>query len=229
MSTCAPGNPPSIPFRGRYEHTRAERIADGVVHAIGITAALSLGAVLLTFAAFQASPGEYAAAILFVICLLTVLSVSLAYNLWPISPTKWVLRRIDHAGIYLLIAATYMPFLAQLDDSSLALQMGILIWGAAAMGIVVKLFLPGRFDRLSIAFYMAIGWSGVLVAKSVVNALPASTLWLLLGGGLAYSAGVIFFLWDRLRFQSATWHGFVVLGGGMHLAAVMDCLVVARA
>jgi len=228
MTTCAPGNPPSIPYRGRYEHSRAERIADGVVHAVGITAAMSVGGVLLTFAAFQASPGEYAAAILFVVCLLTVLSVSLAYNLWPISPTKWVLRRIDHAAIYLLIAATYMPFLAQLDDSSLALAMSILVWGAASMGIVVKLFMPGRFDRLSIVLYMAIGWSGALVANSVASVLPPSTLWLLVGGGLAYSSGVIFFLWDRLRFQSATWHGFVVLGAGLHLAAVMDCLVVAR-
>lgn len=228
MTACDPDDVPSIPFRGRYEVSRAELVADGVVHAVGIMAALGLGAVLLTFAAFQASPGEYAAAAVFVVCLLTVLSVSLAYNLWPISPTKWVLRRIDHAAIYLLIAATYMPFLAQLDDTDLALAMSILVWGAAATGMVVKLFMPGRFDRLSVVFYLAIGWSGALVANSVTSVLPASTLWLLVGGGLAYSSGVVFFLWQELRFQSAAWHGFVVLGGGLHMAAVMDCLVVAR-
>jgi hemolysin III len=183
----------------------------------------------LTLAAYHAGPWEYAAALLYVLCLLTVLSVSLAYNLWPISPTKWVLRRIDHAAIYMLIAATYMPFLAQLDDAGLALAMSLFVWGAAAMGIVVKLFMPGRFDRLAIVLYLAIGWSGALVANSVASVLPTSTMWLLASGGVAYSAGIVFFLWQELRFQSAAWHGFVVLGAGLHLAAVMDCLVVARA
>jgi hemolysin III len=155
--------------------------------------------------------------------------VSLAYNLWPVSPTKWLLRRVDHAAIYLLIAATYMPFLAQLEDRTLAVSMSVVVWSAAAIGICLKLLLPGRFDRLAILFYMAIGWSGIFVARSVAEVLPASTMWLIVAGGVAYSSGVIFFVWHRLRFQLAAWHGFVVLGASLHLAAVIDCLVIARA
>ena len=229
MVTIRQNDGSSVPFWGRYDHSRAEIIADGLVHAIGLLAAICVGAALLTLAASHAGPWEYAAALLYVLCLLTVLSVSLAYNLWPISPTKWVLRRIDHAAIYMLIAATYMPFLAQLDDAGLALAMSLFVWGAAAMGIIVKLFMPGRFDRLAILLYLAIGWSGAFVANSVASVLPTSTMWLLASGGVAYSAGIVFFLWQELRFQSAAWHGFVVLGAGLHLAAVMDCLVVARA
>lgn len=160
--------------------------------------------------------------------LLTVLSVSLAYNLWPISPAKWVLRRFDHAGIYLLIAATYTPFLAQLEDRVTAAWMAGVVWSAAAAGMAIKLFLPGRLDRLALVFYLAMGWSGIVILRPLIATLPIATLWLLFAGGVVYSCGVIFYTWQRLRFQSAVWHGFVVTGAGLHVAAMIDLLVVAR-
>ena len=160
--------------------------------------------------------------------LLTVLSISLAYNIWPHTPAKWILRRFDHAAIYLLIAATYTPFLAQLQDPAVTGQMIALVWGAAAAGIAIKLLLPGRFDRLAVIFYLAIGWSGIAVARPMLDTLPPLTLGLILAGGIVYSSGVVFFAWQRLRFQNAIWHGFVVTGAGLHCAAVIDCLVVAR-
>src|SRR5262245_44354927 len=101
------------PFMGRFELTRAELIADGVVHAAGIVLAVAGGSMLLIMSAFRTQPGEYAAAVFYVASLLTVMLVSCAYNLWPVSPAKWLLRRFDHAAIYLLIAGTYTPFLAQ--------------------------------------------------------------------------------------------------------------------
>jgi hemolysin III len=218
----------AAPFAGRFAYSRAERIADAVVHAVGIVLAVAAGSTLLALAPFHAGPGEYAAAVFYVIALLTVLSVSCAYNLWPLSPAKWVLRRFDHAAIYLLIAGTYTPFLTQLDDPRLAWGMIGLVWGAACAGMAIKLLLPGRLDRLSVVFYLAIGWSGVAIAGSLFEVLPASTLWLAVAGGLVYSAGVVFFMWQSLRFQSALWHGFVVTGASLHLAAVSDLLVVAR-
>jgi hemolysin III len=102
------------------------------------------------------------------------------------------------------------------------------VWAAAAAGIAIKLILPGRFDRLAVVFYLAIGWSGVVILRPVVETLPATTLWLIATGGIVYSTGVIFFMWQRLRFQNAVWHAFVVTAAGLHLAAVMDCLVVNR-
>ena len=218
----------AVPFAGRFAYSRAERIADAVVHAVGIVLAVAAGSTLLALAPFHAGPGEYAAAVFYVVALLTVLSVSCAYNLWPLSPAKWILRRFDHAAIYLLIAGTYTPFLTQLDDPRLAWGMIGLVWGAATAGMAIKLLLPGRLDRLSVVFYLAIGWSGVAVAGSLLEVLPASTLWLAVAGGLVYSAGVVFFMWQNLRFQSALWHGFVVTGASLHLAAVSDLLVIAR-
>lgn len=218
----------SVPFIGRYVHSRAELIADGVVHAVGILLAVAAGSALLSLSAFYTASGEYAAAIVFVAALLTVLSVSLAYNLWPVSPAKWVLRRFDHAGIYLLIAATYTPFLVQLEDRTTAAWMTAVVWSAAVAGMAIKLFLPGRLDRLALVFYLAMGWSGVAIVGPLVATLPAATLWLLLAGGIVYSCGVIFYAWQRLRFQSAVWHGFVVTGAGLHVAAMFDLLVVAR-
>jgi hypothetical protein len=156
MNDAHPDTTLEIPFVGRWHYSRAEMIADGIVHAVGIVLAIAAGSAFLALAAFHSGPGEYIAAVFYVVSLLTVLSVSLAYNLWPVSwPAKWILRRFDHAAIYLLIAATYTPFLAQLDNSPLALPMIVVVWSAALAGIAIKMFLPGRYDRLAIVFYLA--------------------------------------------------------------------------
>jgi hemolysin III len=229
MSDIKPQSQLEIPFVGRWHYSRAEMIADGIVHAVGIVLAIAAGSALLALAAFHAGPGEYIAAAFYVVSLLTVLSVSLAYNLWPVSsPAKWILRRFDHAAIYLLIAATYTPFLTQLDDSPLTVSMIALVWTAAVIGIAIKVLLPGRFDRLAVVFYLAIGWSGIVLVGPLVQALPMASIALIVAGGIVYSLGVIFFAWKGLRFHNAVWHGFVVTGAGLHLAAMVDCLVINR-
>jgi hemolysin III len=217
-----------VPFSGRFHYSRAELIADGIVHAVGIVFAISAGSILLAFSIFHAGLWEYVAAVFYVVSLLTVLSISLAYNLWPVSKAKWVLRRFDHAGIYLLIAGTYTPFVAQLESGVTAGLISAVIWSAAIAGMCVKLFLPGRYDRLAIVFYLAIGWCGAVFAQPLLATLPTATIWLILAGGVVYSAGIVFFAWQSLRFQSALWHGFVVVGAALHLAAVLDCLVINR-
>ena len=207
--------------------TRAELLADGIVHAIGIVLAITAGAVLLWLAAGRTALAEYVATIFYVVSLLTVLSVSCAYILWPASRTKWFLRRFDHSAIYLLIAGTYTPLMAQLDGATAGIMLTV-VWGAALTGIALKLAFPGRFDRVAIGFYLAIGWSGIVIAGDLAEIVPASTIWYIAAGGICYSAGVIFFVWRDLRFQSAVWHGFVVSGAGLHLAAMMDLLVIHR-
>ncbi|MGE0500931.1 MAG: hemolysin III family protein [Rhizobiaceae bacterium] len=217
-----------VPFAGRFHYSRAELIADGVVHGIGLAVALSAGSILLAFAVFHVSPWEYAAAVFYLASLITALGVSFAYNMWPLSPTKWILRRFDHAAIYLLIAGTYTPFIAQLGPSWEAVGIATVVWGIAAVGILVKLFLPGRFDRLSIVLYLLMGWSGVAIAGEILDLLPGTTVALIVAGGLVYSAGVIFHLWRRLAFQNAAWHGFVVVAAALHLWAIGDSLVISR-
>ncbi len=211
----------------RWDYDRAELIADGVVHVLGIAFGLIAATALVVVAGMYASRAEVISVSVYVAGLLAMLSLSATYNLWPVSPVKWVLRRFDHSAIYILIAATYTPFLAQMHDRFMATALLIGVWSVAAAGIALKIFLPGRFDRLAVGLYLAMGWSGIVAYDSLVSSLPSSTLWFIAAGGLIYSLGVIFHAWERLRFQNAIWHSFVLLAAALHYTAVLDLVLVA--
>lgn len=208
--------------------TAAETIVDGAVHVFGLIVAVVAGGTLLTLAVTRTAPAEVPYLVLYVVTLVAVLGISLAYNMWPVSPAKRLLARLDQAAIFLFIAGTYTPFLATLGGTTASMVMTSFVWGASLVGVALKLIVPHRFGRLAIVLYLAIGWSGVLVFQSLAQTLPASTLWLLLAGGVTYSFGIIFHLWEKLKFQNALWHVFVVLGASLHLWAVMDCMVIQR-
>jgi hemolysin III len=209
----------------RWNYDRKEIIADGVVHAVGVTAGIIAVIALLIMAAPVVGAWEFTSILIYGVGLLTVLTVSALYNLWPVSPIKWTLRRFDHSAIYLLIAGTYTPFITQMKASGEALVLLVGVWLTSAVGIALKLRFPGRFDRLSILLYLLLSWSGVMAYESVFGALPESTLWLLGIGGIFYTTGVAFHCWESLRFQNAIWHGFVLVAAGCHYGAVLDCLV----
>lgn len=206
----------------------AEKVADGVVHILGLVGAIAAGSVLLAFAILKTAPEAAPALAVYVGSLVAVLGVSLAYNMWPVSPIKMWLARFDQAAIFLFIAGTYTPFLAVLGGTTSGILMTTFVWGASLVGIALKLIVPQRFGRLAIALYLAIGWSGTLVFQSLAESLPNSTLWLLLAGGVTYSLGIIFHLWEKLKFQNALWHVFVVAGASLHLWAVIDFMVIHR-
>jgi hemolysin III len=207
-----------------WSHDRAEIIADGIIHAIGIALGVAGAAVLLLSAFHTARDGEIASVIIYVVGLLSMLGVSAAYNSWPVSPHKWMLRRFDHSAIYLLIASTYTPFLLHMKNGTLSATMLITVWLTASVGMALKLFWPGRLDRLSIGLYLLLGWSGVLVYGPVAAALRPMTLWLIAIGGVLYSIGVLFHVWERLRFHTAIWHCFVLSAACCHYTAVLTCV-----
>lgn len=217
--------PPSITWR----YDRAEILADGIIHVLGIAFGLAAVAVLVVLAAREADPLEMTSVLIYGGGLLSVLVISAVYNLWPVSPAKWILRRLDHSAIYLLIAGTYTPFITQMKGGIESMLLLGGVWGTSLLGIGLKLFFPGRFDRLSIALYLLISWSGVMAYETVSAILPSSTLWLLAIGGILYTTGVVFHLWQRLRFQNAIWHAFVLAAAACHYGAVLDCIVLARA
>src|ERR1700709_852555 len=157
----------------RWNYDRAELIADGVVHGIGVFGGLIAATVLIVLAAIYATPVEGAVVSVYVAGLLAMLVLSATYNLWPVSRAKWVLRRFDHSAIYVLIAATYTPFIMELKDSIFAIALLIGVWCVAIVGIVIKLALPGRFDRLAVGLYLAMGWSGVMLYDKVITSVPA--------------------------------------------------------
>ena len=209
----------------RWNYDRIEIIADGVVHGLGIAAGTIAATVLVVLTAIYATALDIVAVSIYVAGLLSMLVLSATYNLWPVSPTKWVLRRFDHSAIYLLIAATYTPFIMELKDSVFAIAILIGVWCAAIFGIVLKLGFPGRFDRLAVGLYLTLGWSGLMLYDCVVAALPNMALWFVLAGGALYSLGVIFHAWQRLRFQNVIWHCFVLLGAACHYTAVLDLIL----
>src|SRR3954452_6831015 len=209
----------------RWNYDRAELIADGVVHAAGVCFGPIAATVLIVLTAVYATARDVAVVSVYVAGLLAMLVLSATYNLWPISRAKWLLRRFDHSAIYVLIAATYTPFIMELKDSIFAVALLIGVWCLAIVGIVLKLGLPGRFDRLSVGLYLAMGWSGFMLYDAVVAALPAMALGLVVVGGVLYSLGVVFHAWQRLRFQNAIWHSFVLLGAACHYTAVLDLVL----
>lgn len=208
-----------------WNYDRAELIADGIIHAIGVICGIVAATVLVVLAAVYASTVDVVGVSIYVAGLLSMLVLSATYNLWPISPAKWLLRRFDHSAIYLLIAATYTPFILEVKDSAFALVLLAGVWCVAILGIVLKLVFPGRFDRMAVGIYLVMGWSGVMLYDSVVKALPTLVLGFILAGGLLYSFGVIFHAWRRLRFQNAIWHGFVLAGAACHYTAVLDLVL----
>jgi hemolysin III len=209
----------------RWNYDKVELIADGVVHAIGILFGLIAATVLVVLTAVYASALSIVAVSIYVAGLLSMLVLSATYNLWPVSRTKWVLRRFDHSAIYVLIAATYTPFIVELKQSLFAYALLIGVWCVAIWGIVLKLRWPGRFDRLAVGLYLALGWSGAMLYDSAITALPTSALACVIAGGVLYSLGVIFHAWRRLRFQNVIWHCFVLLGAGCHYTAVLDLVL----
>ena len=207
----------------KWDYTRAEILADGVIHILGVIFGLASFASLILLSLERVAGWPLTSVLVYGTALLTVLTISAVYNMWPVSAAKWVLRRFDHSAIYLLIAGTYTPFIAQMKGAGpLVLLVGV--WASSLAGIFLKLRFPGRFDRASIVLYLLTGWSGVL-AYDAIAGLSASTLWLLGLGGILYTIGVVFHLWRDLPFQNAVWHAFVLVAAACHYAAVLDGVV----
>lgn len=207
------------PVPHQRSYGRDELLADGIIHFVAIAAALFGGGYLFG-QALGTGAASVGALLVYVAALIAMLGFSAAYNLVPPSPLKWILRRLDHSAIYLMIAGTYTPLLLQLPNAALAATLATVVWAGAAVGIALKVLLPGRFDNLAIVTYLALGWVGIFAASSFAVVLPTATMVLIAVGGFLYSAGVPFYLWERLKYQNAIWHTFVVAAATCHFIAI---------
>jgi hemolysin III len=202
-----------------WNYTRTETSVDGIVHLAG-TVLATAGAILITAAASAAGDVTKTLAVaVYALSLVASLVISAAYSMWPVGPRKWRLRTYDHAAIYLLIAGTYTPFAVSMGGSGSWLLAGI--WMGASAGALIKLRFPGRYSGVSVALYLGLAWSGVLISDALLESFPAHIFGLLLAGGLIYSAGVPFHLWQKLRFHKAIWHAFVLAAATVHYVAVL--------
>ena len=217
-------NSNSRPAEGTWNYDRVELIADGIVHAIGVSLGLAGAIAIVIVAANSVHTADMSSIVIYSIGLLSMLGFSAAYNTWPVSRAKWVLRRFDHSAIYVMIAGTYTPFIAQMKSDLVSMGLLIGVWLTAVVGVTLKLLLPGRFDRLAVVLYLLLGWSGAVVYGPVAAALPSLSIWLLAVGGALYSMGVVFHAWQSLRFQNVIWHAFVLVAACCHYSAVLYCV-----
>lgn len=207
--------------------TRLEKLVDGWVH--GVAAVLMTFAVgaALGLAIWQGGLPMASAVAVYAICVMTMIGCSMAYNLTETPKRKALLRRFDHAAIFLMIAGSYTPFTTIRFDGAWAISMTSIVWTLALLGAAGKLFLPGIGKRLWLAFYIALGAMIFVAFGPLVQTVPLAGVILLSIGGLLYVAGVPFYVAEKLPYRRAIWHGFVMVAAGVHYAAVLTGVVFA--
>src|SRR4029077_16305502 len=179
-------------------YSELEHRADAVIHVMGVLFAINASLWLLWHVT-----GLPVAASVFTYCggLLAMIGASAAYNLVPHGPSKGILRRLDHAAIFIMIAATYTPFAVNRLGAPYGTLSLWCIWLSACLGVAIKILFPRRFEVLSIALYLAMGWLIVFVLRPLHAAMSATDFWLLVAGGLVYSAGVAFYAIERIPYH----------------------------
>jgi hemolysin III len=138
---------------------------------------------------------------------------------------KEILRKFDHAAIFLLIAGTYTPFVLVTLRGPWGWSLFGVVWGLAIAGVALKFWFAGRFRLVSTIIYLAMGWLVLIALKPLTAALPRAGLLWLVAGGLCYSLGAVFYLWKRLSYHHAVWHLFVLAGGACHWVAIFRYVV----
>lgn len=208
--------------------TPAAKIADLIVHVVGLTLALVGGIVLLVLAVNAHSISKTVGVSIYAAGLLAMLGFSTAYN-FAKPAYQPLLRRLDHAGIFLMIAGSYTPFTTTNLTGAWAWGMTAAVWSVAAFGVLGKLCLPSVGRRFWVAVYLVLGWLVLIALKPMLATTAGLAMALLALGGVLYSTGVIFYLNKRLSFSRAIWHGHVVAAAGAHWAAILlGVVLVAR-
>ena len=197
-----------------------DELASALTHAAGVLASLAAGAVLITMAALSGSPWQVVGTAVFSASLVLLYSASTAYHIALNHTTRRRLRTFDHCAIYILIAGTYTPLTLTALRGPWGWTLFGIVWGLAVAGVVFKLLFIGRFPRVSTAIYIGMGWLVVIAAGPLVRAVdPAALAWLV-GGGIAYTAGTVFYHSRRIPYAHAVWHLFVLAGSACHAIAV---------
>lgn len=201
--------------------SRRERIADAALHVIGLTCGLAACIALAAVALPQGDARLDLALAVYALGLMAMLGCSAAYNMSRVPRWKPWLRRADHAAIFVMIAGTYTPFALIAIDGAWGIGLLAFVWTVALAGMAAKLVLADRFERWSLPAYLLLGWTVLVAVKPLLAALSLAGLLLLAVGGLLYTVGIAFYRWERLPFQTAIWHGFVLAAAACHFTAVL--------
>lgn len=206
-------------------YSRAERAADAAVHALGLLFAPVACVLLAIVLPPEAGVPPVLALTLYAAGLLMMLGCSALYNIaGPVDgwvERRGLLRRLDHAAIFAMIAGTYTAVAGIGVGGAWGWGVAALVWSGAAGGAALKLLAPARVERISVVIYLLLGWAGIIILDRLLEALPGADLWLLLAGGLLYSLGTLLHLSVWLRYHNALWHACVLAATGCHYLVVL--------
>jgi hemolysin III len=209
---------PRTPSR---DQSRGEELANSISHGIGLVAALAGTPILIRHAVRSGETEFVVGASVFATTLALLYLASTLYHALPVGKAKRVFLTIEHSAIFFLIAGTYTPFTLGVLHGAIGWTVFGLIWGLAAVGVVLKILNRLSHPVISTGLYLLMGWLLLIAAKPLISRVPVSGLLLIAAGGLAYTAGVGFFAADsRLRYGHFIWHLFVIAGSTCHYFAV---------
>lgn len=201
-------------------YTSREELANAVTHGLGLALSL-VGLVLLVVeSSLHGDVWSIASSAVFGATLMLLYTASTLYHSFRDAELKRLLRKFDHAAIFLLIAGTYTPFMLVSLRGPWGWSLLGVVWTLAVVGVAMKFWFTGRFRMLSTAIYIAMGWLVMIALRPMLLAVPTGGLWLLLAGGLCYTSGTVFYVWKNLPYHHALWHLFVLGGSICHWAAI---------
>lgn len=203
-------------------YTKGEEIANAITHGVGVALAIAGAVLLIVFASLSGDVYKIISFTIFGVTLILLYLGSTLYHSIPNKRVKKFLRIIDHSSIYLLIAGTYTPYvLVCLRNNKKAITILLVIWVLTFLGIGFKFIWINKFENLSTLLYILMGWAIVFIAKDVWQSVPhMAVLWLVIGG-LFYTLGCIFFVLDKMPYNHAIWHLFVMGGSICHFFSVI--------
>ncbi|HUN54922.1 MAG TPA: hemolysin III family protein [Smithella sp.] len=206
-----------------------EEIFNSITHGVGIVISIAALTVMIVFSSLYGSAIHIVSSIIFGVALILLYTASTLYHSFQKPRIKHTFKIMDHSCIYVLIAGTYTPFLLVTLRGILGWSMFGLIWALTAIGVLFKIFFVHRFAIFSTIAYIVMGWLIIFAIKPLMHALPGGGLTLLVCGGLAYTLGTIFYAWEKLPFNHAIWHSFVLAGSACHFFAIMFYVVPLKA
>jgi hemolysin III len=205
----------------RRRYTAGEDIASSLTHGIGAGLSVAALVVLVTLSAMGGDAWRVVSFSIYGACLVSLYLASMFYHAFRAPRLKSIFRIFDHVAIFLLIAGTYTPVALVSLGGGWGWTLFGLIWGLAVFGILLEVFFMDRFRWLTMGVYIGMGWLVVIAIKPVVEALPVGALVWLGAGGVAYTGGVVFYLWKKLPYSHAIWHLFVLGGSACHFFAFL--------
>jgi hemolysin III len=198
-----------------------QELVNSIMHGFGILFGLISIPVLITLSVKNNNPNGIIGSSIYGFCFLMVFTFSTLYHGFQHEKVKRALKILDHISIYYLIAGTYTPLILIYNRNGFGITLLCVLWSLTIIGTIFKIFYCGKWEVISTVIYLLMGWSMLAGGNSFFLKMPAAVFQMIIAGGIIYSFGVIFYLWDRYFYSHAVWHLFVLAAAICHYVAIL--------